>query len=262
MYDPCTVAHEIKSPFRGKPSGIWPKGYRRSLITIWHVDPEDRRGKCGVRGDDSCGWFSPPYSQAQRDRIHKLGKQEYSTIFGKQHAIAEKRDYARVCYEPSAYDAIYWAWRAIKFSQRTGGWKFGEGLALNAAELQEIFELSSNPVDNLRLTVEGVKNAEDCGDLFLTVYRCYLRFNRPWYKHPRWHFWHWRFQIHDWQALRRWLLTRCASCGKRFTYGYSPVSHSWGSKRPKFLCGEEGLYHSDCSHAVTKLEREPVKGTA
>lgn len=51
MHDPMTVALEIKSPFRGKPSQWWPKGYRSTLVTIWHKDPE----KDG--SDDSCDWF-------------------------------------------------------------------------------------------------------------------------------------------------------------------------------------------------------------
>lgn len=63
MYDPCTVAHEIKSPFRERPSSLFRKGYRPALVTIWHVDPEDARGMCVRRGDDTRGWFTPPYTQ-------------------------------------------------------------------------------------------------------------------------------------------------------------------------------------------------------
>lgn len=248
MHDPMTVAFEIRSPFRHAPCKFWPKGYRPSLITIWHVDPEDRRGKCGVRSDDTCGWFSPSYSEADRDRIRKLGEQQYRDIFGKQCALRDGKDYAYVCYDPTVYDAIYWAWRAIKYESRKGGWMYGERRpALNALELERIFELYSNPVDNLRVTVVGIKDAETCGDFFLTVYRSFLRFNRPWYKHPRWHVWHWHFQVHPWQALRRWLFSRCAGCGKRFPYGYSPVSFQWDSPKTKFFCSETGVYHNECA---------------
>ena len=45
MHDPWTLAHKIKSPFKNK------SGYRNSLISIWHVDPETD----GT--DNSCGWF-------------------------------------------------------------------------------------------------------------------------------------------------------------------------------------------------------------
>ncbi len=68
-----------------------------------------------------------------------------------------------------------------------------------------------------------------------------------WQVHPRWHVWHWQIQVHPWQQVRRWLLTRCARCGGRFRYGESPVSHSWHSQKAGFLRGEKGMYHTDCS---------------
>lgn len=250
MHDPMTVAFEIRSPFRDAPSKLWPKGYRHSLVTIWHVDPERDAHKRGLRGDNSCGWFTPPTTPEERARFHKIGEQEYSCLFGKRHATAEGKDYVRVCYEPEPYDAIYWAWRRIKYEGRPRYvWKFGRARrAMSPGELEEIYSLASNPVDNLRVTVAGVHDAESCGDFFLTVYRCYKRFNRPWYKHPRWHFWHWRFQVHHWQALRRWFFSRCAGCGKRFPYGYSPVSFQRHEPRPKLFCGETGVYHSECAN--------------
>lgn len=270
MYDPSTVAHEIRYPWRKygralrrNPGGLgeFERTYRASFITIWHEDPEDSRGKCGVRGDDTCGWHSPPYSEADRDRIRRLGERQYGTIFNKQWALAEGKDYTRVCYEPNTYDAIHWTWRAIKQSERPNGcWQYGRDLT--QAELSEIYSLDSNPVDNLRITVSGVKDAESCADFFLTVYRCYLRFNRPWYRHPRWHLWHWRFQVHPWQTFRRWAFSRCAGCGKRFPWGYSPVSHQWHSERPKLLQGETGVYHHECSGMTMKLHSEPTKGSA
>lgn len=50
MHDPMTVAFDIPSPIRHKPDKWCPKGYRPTLITIWHVDPQ----KDGA--DDSCDW--------------------------------------------------------------------------------------------------------------------------------------------------------------------------------------------------------------
>jgi hypothetical protein len=257
MHDPCTVAHEIRYPWRKygrRGKSEWETNYRAPFITVWHVDPENSKGKIGCKSDDTCGWHTPPWTQDDDDRIRKLGRIEYSTIFSKQHAIAEKKDYAYVCYEPSSYDAIYWTWRAIKHHERDGtGWKYGK--SLSAAELNYIFSLDSNPVDNLRLSVAGVKDAETCASFFITVYRCYLRFNRVWYKHPRWHFWHWRIQVHPWQQFRRWAFTRCEHCGKGFKYGEAPVSHGWQNHQPKFFRGEQGLFHSACSGASTRRMR-------
>lgn len=173
MHDPQRVAHEIKSPFRAKPSKFWPKGYRNSLITIWHVDPE-RDGT-----DDSCGWF----------------------IRGR-HLSAADRALAR--------------------------------------------DLIENEHDNLRDWFRDC-DQEDAA--------CLRRRDRPWWRHPRWHVWHWRIQVHPWQQLRRWLFTRCAHCGKRFAYGGSPVSHQWHSPPTPWFGSERGLYHDTCSQAVTEINR-------
>lgn len=240
MHDPSTVAFQIRSPIKRR-SELWPKGYRNPLVTIWHEDPLKFEGKCGCRDDDSCGWFRPPYTAEQRERIRKLGRQQYSTIWGKQHAIREGKDYARVCYEPNCYDAIYWTWRAINHSEkRQGVWQYGTHLTRR--DLQEIFELDSNPVDNLRVTFAGVRDEETCADWFMTIFRCWQRHNRPWYRHPRWHVWHWRLQIHPLQKLMRRLFTRCAECGKSFGWNESPVGTWSGDK----------VWHSACFPAHPK----------
>lgn len=69
---------------------------------------------------------------------------------------------------------------------------------------------------------------------------------RAWWKHPRFHLWHWKFQVHLIQHLKRWLFSRCATCGKGFSWGYAPVSSSWNSKGPRWFRSEEYVSHSDC----------------
>lgn len=241
MYDPCTVAHEIKYPWV-KHRTVLKNGhvhtYREAIITVWHVDPETP-GR-GGRGDDSCGWFRPPTTEAERERIREIGRQEYSDIFGKQHATREGKDYAYICYEPSTFDAIYWAWRRIKHEQQKRVvWKFGT--ALTFAEMQEVYELASNPIDNLRLRVKEVQSADDCGSFFVSVYGLYKRFHRPWWQHPRWHVHHWRLQIHPWQKFKRWAFERCADCGKGFTWGYSPWGYGDSSRVFHTECGRSGV---------------------
>ena len=261
MHVPSTVAFDIKSPLRGKPSSFWPKGYRNTLITIWHEDPMNFENKCGCHDDDSCGWHTPPYTPADRERVKKLASQQYSQIFEKQVRTAEGASYAYVCFEPDCHAAIYWAWRAVKHEFRPRDvWQYDRRLTV--AEKDAIYDLATCPVDNLQSTFREVKDLESFERLFFCVFRAFTRFHRPWYKHPRWHFWHWRFQVHPWQQLRRWLFSRCAGCGKRFTYGYCPVSHQWDSPRPKLFRGEVGIYHSECSHMTMKLHQEPAAGNA
>lgn len=254
MHDPDTVAFEIKSPLRGGPSKFWPKGYRKTIITIWHHDPEDSRGNVCRRSDDTCGWFTPPCTTESQDRIKALGRSQYSTIFNKQWAESEDKDYARICYVPNAYDAIYWAWRAIKHQERNGkGWQYGT--PLSRREIDSIFSLASNPVDNLRLTVASVVDADSCANLFLLVYHAYLRFNRPWYRHPRWHVWHWRIQVHAVQSFKRWAFSRCATCGRRFSWGYSPTTNGWNNGGPRWFRGECDVHHGEClGHGAVSVE--------
>lgn len=64
----------------------------------------------------------------------------------------------------------------------------------------------------------------------------------------RWHVWHWRIQVHPFQAWRRWLLTRCEWCGGRSRTGDAVnISHQWDRKREPWWRGERGLFHTDCS---------------
>jgi hypothetical protein len=42
--------------------------------------------------------------------------------------------------------------------------------------------------------------------------------------HWQWHVWHWKVQIRPLQQLKRFLFERCIECGRRYPWGYSPVS--------------------------------------
>lgn len=75
---------------------------------------------------------------------------------------------------------------------------------------------------------------------------------RPWYKHPKYHIQHWRVQIHPLQDLKRFLFTRCAGCGKHFSFGYSPISHQWDAPGPRWFKSEPKLYHDKCDQLVNQ----------
>jgi hypothetical protein len=70
--------------------------------------------------------------------------------------------------------------------------------------------------------------------------------SRPWWKHPRWHIHHWKIQVPFLLDLKRFLFSRCAHCGKRLPWGYSPVSNSWHSTGPQWFRGEKDVFHRDC----------------
>jgi hypothetical protein len=242
MHDPKTVAHEIRSPFKNK------HGYRPSIITIWHVDPQnfkfpDGTQKQGGRSDDSCGWFTPMHHISEWESIKKLATQQYGQIFEKQIRTAEGKDYAYICNAPeSAYEIIYWIWRAIKAHNKKG-WQYGhKDNFLSAAELEQIMTLSTNPVDNLRYRAQQVKNVDGFIELFSGVWNNYRRFHRPWYKHPRWHIHHWQIQFHPFQDLKRRYWDKCAVCGKRGFKG--SAMGSWDGDR---------IWHQECDTSRTAV---------
>lgn len=241
MYDPCTVAHEIKYPWKkwGEGRTEWERNFRDTFITIWHVDPEKREGKVCRRYDDTCGWSAPNPTQAEYDAIRKLAQEQYRQIFERQAREAEGASYARLCNVPTIFDAIYWSWRAIKrykkYSPARVMWQYGYGLT--AGEFEQIISLASNPVDSLKYCFADIKDEDGFISLFMSVYRAYSRHHRPWYKHPRWHFWHWRIQLHPWQNLKRRFWTKCCKCGKRGFKRHQQAIGNWS--------GTE-IWHSTC----------------
>jgi hypothetical protein len=62
------------------------------------------------------------------------------------------------------------------------------------------------------------------------IYTYILREDRPWYKHPRWHFRHWQIRIHPLQKYWRWLTKPCCVCGKRIRTKETPMTN-WDGNR-------------------------------
>lgn len=233
MHDAMTVAHEIHLGRRRKKSGQ----YRCAFITIWHVDPE--KGSLGCRDDDSCGWFSPPYTEEERSKVEKLAKDQYEQIFARQVAQDNDKSYASICHNQDGYGAVYWSWRALKAMGKRG-WQYGKPLTLK--EIDAIYQLATNPVDNIQSTVKNIRNVNQFVDFFFTVWRAYRRFYRPWYQHPRWHIHHWRIQFHPWQNLVRRYWLKCSVCGKR-GFKSSPMADWGGTKHWHQHCDQSRNTH-------------------
>lgn len=230
MHDPMTVAHEIYLGRKVKKNGH----YKSPLITIWHVDPENNT--LGCRSDDSCGWFSPPYTAEEKATIEKLAKSQYSQIFARQVAQDEGKSYAYICYNQDTYGAVYWSWRALKALGKKG-WQYGK--TLSAKEIDAIYNLATNPVDNVQSTVRSIRNEQQFIDFFFIVWRLYRRFNRKWYQHPRWHIRHWKIQFHPIQNIKRRYWDKCCVCGKR-CFKSSAIGDWDGTK----------LWHQECDTSL------------
>lgn len=241
MHDPKSVAFEIRRPWREAPSKFWPKGYRPSMLTIWHHDPE----KDGT--DDSCGWFSPKLTEAQKDKLKN------------RIAWHEARNpYFLRCRAKS--------WTGTRAEAEV----LYRGLVLLVARVLEIpmtFEKAAKKaaeyihfpdcVDRAGIFcflpgyhTHGKDTPEDRERLFhaaaCRVARSILDDRRPWYRHPRWHIWHWRLQVHSILQFKRWAFSRCCLCGGRFTWGYSPVSYSWETTGPRWFRSEKAIFHAHC----------------
>lgn len=221
MHDPMTVAFEIKYPWKAYSRAERKKNplsatYRNSFLTIWHKDPE----KDG--SDNSCDWFGGKrLDKDLREKVFKEADFEYET---EQFFFDREGRPQTSCLEMVLGIARVLLWRVWKKS-------------LTPKMLVYLSSLATHPVNNFNDTHRrGVTQKEDVRDLFRWIAGAILRFQRPWWRHPRWHVWHWRFQIHPLRKLSRWLFKRCYLCGKRFGWNESRVGDS------------NGHFHSSCKH--------------
>jgi hypothetical protein len=182
MHDPMTVAFEIRYPWLSEPpSKIWPKGYRRSFITIWHKDPE-RRGS-----DDSCGWFKRA-RHGEPETLRKLIA-EFDHAWDAKHSgwfdAEGKPLYSPIAITLGMFRTAAW----IHFDGRRQIDRF-----MNK-HLYSILSFAENPVDSMHSSIVckygPVPRDRRVEEAASVVYGCLLRWDRPWWQHPRWHILHW-----------------------------------------------------------------------
>lgn len=283
MHDPCTVAHEIKYPwflyrpwpkkFRKDPhpwrlkrgweempdalktgrGAHWPEGYQQSFITIWHVDPE-RDGS-----DDSCGYSFIKLTPKQREILRNTAWSEgYKPHFLRYSSktfpgTAEEAEcfyrglallVARVLRLKVSMDYVTrYASEAVHV--RDGSSDFGGAFCFLPGYHTNN---SKDSQDDRREHFHGI---------LCSVARNILTDLRPWWRHPKWHFWHWKLQCHPVGHLKRWAFSRCCKCGGRFRWGESPTTNSWNGTGPRWFRGEPDIYHSNCDQLHT--QRSEVK---
>ena len=240
MHDPMTQAFNIRLPWQEKYS---------SFITIWHVDPE----KPGTenRRDDSCGWFdrSPgPYADAvayllkDQSFMHDVGlalARRVDMPYPFYAGISERQTYGKRLPSGEALALIlmvasqlelrrWWSGQRGNGGAHANFWRKTFTRRRNVAEIAA--GLALNPIDNL-------SSVENAGAVVRLTAAALNRHFRPWFKHPRWHFWHWKFQVHPLQSLNRWLFKRCDGCGKRLGWNEAACGDGSGKR----------IWHSNCA---------------
>lgn len=178
MHDPMTVAHRIESPFyKMTPFGT---KYRKSLITIWHVDPETDHS------DDSCGWFVRPrhVDQIIREKV----KAEFRFQL-KNHYWWEENGVMR--FSPIATLLMMYRNAAYQHFQN---WDKVE--RFTRKHMSQIILFAENETDCIFTYRKLVYKDDQANELADIVYTDIIRKTRPWYRHPRWHLHHWKVQIH------------------------------------------------------------------
>lgn len=227
MRDPSIVAFEIRYPWWHLSFGG--RKYHDSFITVWHVDPESDGS------DDSCGWSRVKIPEGEAVRVE---------------AEAKGRIDWYLTYPPDSVESlIYTTYREV-------AWNFNKR-ALVPGDYPYILDLTHNLHDSLYqwassllLMFVGRERTHDLEYDFTRFYfqmlRLYRTHHRPWYKHPKYHFWHYRLQVHPLQSFKRRAFSKCCQCGKGFSWGYSPVCGLWDSDGPAWFKSERQVYHLDC----------------
>jgi hypothetical protein len=238
MHDPMTTAFDIRYPWP------WPKQelskQRDIFITIWHVDPETDGS------DDSCGWSFPKPSHPIVDAI------QHDLEFFTEH---QGKTTAPLTYQRSVEGSLAW-W--ILWMNRTSYWHRKRGLS--PKQVADYTFANSFPGNR----DEGLDPDADLKRTAWIIARAYMHYTRPWWRHPRWHIWHWKIQIHPLLLFKRWLWSRCYVCGESFAWGEAPVTNSWNGKGPRWFQGEPDVRHGTCNDPsqvseLASIPRQPVQ---
>lgn len=235
MHSPETVAFEIKNPFVKADK----HGYRPSLITIWHIDPETDGS------DDSCGWFMRcrHIDKALVEKVRRMFESQFKHNYwfdAQGRPRFSTMGIALEMYSHAAWEVFMWK---------------NNGNPTNRARRQRdrfmrkhlaaILSFAENPVDSLYNSINmtyGVEKQEDRIEHFVSVVLSdIMRKIRPWYQHPKWHIHHWEIQFHPWQQLKRRYWDKCSVCGKR---GFKSTPFGdWSGTR---------LWHQECDQSLQK----------
>lgn len=256
MHDPQTVAHEIRYPWRAyrasEARNDFERTYRRAFLTIWHVDPE----KDG--SDDSCGWSYPKLTKRQRERLQSLawdeGRDPYFLRCGRKEWAGTRAE-AEALYRGLVLQVARFLGLDVSFdeaAQRAAERIHRADCIDHATTFCFVPGYHTNGKEDTPAHREEVFMGRIVG-----IAAELLHERRHWYQHPKWHVWHWKLQVHPMQAFKRWAFSRCAGCGTRFAWDYSPTTYNWNGTGPRWFRSERGVYHSQCAREVSQKAVPP-----
>ena len=176
--------------------GFWSKYH---TFILWHRDP------CKDGSDDSCGWFMRG-KHGDKKILEKI-KSDYEFEWDRTY---EK--YSCGWFHPDGAPHLSVIGITINMFLVAGCRIMGREKTIKYMNnhIAEILIFAENTVDSLH---DGITRKFEIGckekytpqirnerlsSMASCIYGWYLRDLRPWYKHPRWHIWHWRvtFKIH------------------------------------------------------------------
>lgn len=213
MHDPMTLAHEIKWPISFKRNRINGAKEYKTIISIWHVDPETD----GT--DDSCGWFIRD-RHINKELIEKVTK-DFEFEFKHNYWFNEAGypKFSNIGTTLCMYNRAAWTIFIWLHGGSTGNKAHRKYKRFMRKHLFDFLSFAENPTDSLYNAINmtyGVEKQEARVKHFVSVIVAdIMRKLQPWYKHARWHIHHWKIQFHPWEQFRRRYWDKCCVCGKR-----------------------------------------------
>ena len=241
MHDPMALICTVRYPWGHRSKGTV-TCYWDDFILGWHVDSE----KDG--SDDSCGWFI-----RARHLDQKLLKQVERTFEieweSNGYGWFNKDGSPRIGLNNLTLDMF----RRACMKYYNNSWRKTNKFLKK--HLLDIITLADGTFDSLNDLLNNkyeYERSRRIGDFAATILSCIARWDRPWYKHPKFHFWHYQLTIRPLQNFKRWAFGRCAKCKKGFPWGADVWSGGWNSKGPQWFKSEVGIHHSNCNDPSSK----------
>ena len=214
-------------------SQMWPEGYRESWFTIWHVDPE--LDGC----DNSCGFG---YVHLTRKQVEILRNAAWHEGQNPHFLCCPAKEWSGTITEAESLQRglALLVCRVLRIKITF------DQAAKYASEATHILDVGRFGSQFCFLPGYHTNSGRDTPELrqdhFHSILcgaaRTILTDRRPWYHHPRYHFWHWKIQWRFGQKVYRWLFSKCAVCGKRFSkWGDTNVIGNWEGDK---------IWHGDC----------------